>query len=265
MSHETINTREGLSLLKFKGAFDCLRHGFSLRHGGVSRPPYDTLNTGFHVGDEPAAVVENRRRLALALGYQDVDVIAGQQVHGSGVAVVDGTMRGRGACSDKTALPATDGLVCCEPGVVLMCHAADCTILFFYDAVQRIIGLAHAGWRGAVAGIGLSMIDAMKESGSKPENIHAALAPTIGPCCYRVGEDLAEQVPVRWRDRVLFGKLNQIYFDLPKLQHLLLSEAGIRDDKILKSNFCTCCSGDKFFSHRASGGHTGRMAAIISL
>ncbi len=265
MSKETIIRRGGVSFLTFNGAFSALTHCFSLRHGGVSSEPYDTLNTGFHVGDETAAVRENRRRLADAVGYCESGVISGRQVHDTKVAVVGRKERGLGAHSDETSLPQTDGLVTCEPGVALMCHAADCTIIYFYDKSRGIIGLSHAGWRGAVSGMGRTTVDAMAALGSVPEDIYASLSPTIGPCCYQVGEDVAERVPSRWHDSVLMRKKEGIYFDLPELQRLLLLEVGLKEDRVSKSMFCTCCGTENFFSYRAAVGRTGRMAAVISL
>jgi polyphenol oxidase len=262
---ETICEQSGVSYIRFGGAFTSIKHGFSLRKGGVSRPPYDTLNTGFHVGDDEGNVAENRHRLALALEYSNSDVVTGQQVHGTAVEVAGSGLRGRGACSDKTALSKIDGLVCIEPGVVLMCHAADCTIIFLYDPKRGSIGLAHAGWRGAVSGMGSAMVSAMAMQGSRPDDVYVALSPTIGPCCYRVGEDVAQQVARRWHESVLIRKEEGLFFDLPELQRLLLIEAGIREERVNKSMYCTCCHGDKFFSYRAAGGQTGRMAAVISL
>src|SRR5690606_38004714 len=139
------------------------------------------------------------------------------------------------------ALPATDGLLTPEPHVVLMAHAADCTLLFFYEPNVRCIGLAHAGWRGAVAGMGARMVEAMCQYGCQRENIRVVLAPSIGPCCYRVGDEVVEAVPERFRRQVLKQVEHAFYLDLPGLQFLELLEAGIKESNLFRSRFCTHC------------------------
>ncbi len=255
----------GVSFLTFGGALGAVTHCFSLRGGGVSEHPYHWLNTGFHVGDDRAAVAENRRRLAEAVGFPAQDVVAGQQVHGTVVAVVTAADKGRGACSDESALPQTDGLVSAEPGLPLMAHSADCLLLFFYNPGAGHIGMAHAGWRGAVAGIGGAMVDALRHLGSLPADLHVALSPAIGPCCYRVGAEFPRQVPSHLRKQVLVRREGELYFDLPGLQRLLLAEYGLRPENIIPSPYCTACHQDKFYSYRGAGGRTGRMAGVIML
>lgn len=262
---ETIIQNSGLSYLAFGGAFNEALHGFTLRQGGVSQAPYDSLNLGYHVGDNPHAVSENRRRLALALGYDPKRVTAGQQVHGTKVEIVTGLLCGSGAFDEAGSIPQADGLVTEDPRVVLMAHAADCTLIYLYDPVRRCVGLAHAGWRGALAGMGRDAVSAMGRLGCKRENIFAALSPSIGPCCYAVGEEVAGQVPPHWRGLVVQKRERLLYLDLPLLQQLVLKEAGIGAERVTRSSYCTCCNGDKFYSYRASGGRTGRMAGVISL
>jgi len=266
MKHETIRHRYGVSFLTFNSLSDGkLKHGFSLRAGGASPPPYDSLNLAFHVGDDPDAVRENRKRFSYALGYRPEDTVAGQQVHGTDVRFVNRNLRGKGHFSAADALPDTDGLICREQGIVLMAHSADCMILFFYDPVDCCIGLAHAGWRGTIAGIGPAMVRAMVMRGSLPGNIRVAISPAIGPCCYSVGEEIAARIRRSWRDKVTGRRGGRLFLDLPELQRLLLLESGIKESNIVKSSYCTCCHTDKFYSHRASGGVTGRMAGVISL
>jgi YfiH family protein len=260
-----IKTAGDVSFLTFTGPFASVTHCFSLRYGGVSNHPYHSLNTGFHVGDDHGAVAENRQRLAGAAGYPAREVVAGEQVHGTRVAVVTVLEKGRGACSDGTALRQTDGLVCAEPGIPLMAHSADCLLLYFFNPRRGHIGLAHAGWRGAAAGMGGAMVGALGWLGSRPEELQVALSPAIGPCCYRVGEEFPEQVPGHLQERVLFKRDGNLYFDLPGLLRLLLLAAGLREESLLPSLYCTACNQDKFFSHRGSGGRTGRMAGVIML
>ncbi|MBS4030038.1 MAG: peptidoglycan editing factor PgeF [Clostridiales bacterium] len=266
MEKETIIHRQGVSFLSYRNLTDkSILHGFSLRHGGQSRTPYDTLNLGLHVADNQCAVLENRRRFAEAIGYAPEAVVTGQQVHGHRVTVVTARTKGRGHLQAADAIPGTDGLVTVEPEIVLMAHSADCTVLFFYDPVHVCIGLAHAGWRGAVAGMGPAMIDAMAVQGCLRENIRVALSPTIGPCCYRVGVELTECVPHKYQQTLNRRKDGEIFFNLPELQQLSLLDAGVSKANIITSRYCTHCHTDLFFSHRAAGGVTGRMAGVISL
>lgn len=264
MSLVTFVNKNDVGYLAFGGPFDGLCHGFSLRTGGVSRSPYDTLNTAYHVGDDEEAVHENRRRLAEAVGYPAEAVVAGNQVHKTKIVTVSRSDRGRGAWSAQTALPATDGLVCREPGVVLMAHAADCTLLYFYDPRAAVIGLAHAGWRGAVGGIGVKMVDEICRLGGDAGRLWVALSPTIRSCCYEVKDDFIANLRPGWREQVLETRGGRIYFDLPKLQRLLLQEAGVPAGQVIDSGICTCCRTDLFFSYRA-GGVTGRMAGVLAL
>jgi YfiH family protein len=266
MRSEEIREAGGVRWLAFASLGQAgLMHGFSLRTGGVSPAPCDTLNLGFHVEDDPCNVLENRGRLGRALGYNPEDVTSGEQVHKTHIIVVNKSMRGLGHRSYEDALPETDGLVCLEPGIVLMAHSADCTLLFFHDPVKRCIGLAHAGWRGAVAGMGPAMVEVMAALGCLRENIRVAISPTVGSCCYRVGENVAEQVPAHLRQKVMSIRDGGFFMDLPGLQRLQLGDEGIGDENITQSGYCTNCRDDLFFSYRASVGKTGRMAGVISL
>lgn len=242
-----------------------LLHGYTLRQGGVSAAPYVSLNMGLHVGDDAQAVQANRQLVAKALAYEASLVVVGEQVHGTSIVHVTPDMAGRGHQGQADAVAATDGLICTEPEIVLMAHAADCTLLFFYDPVVRCLGLAHAGWRGAVAGMGPLMVEALTKLGCRPENLRVALAPTIGPCCYQVGEKVVEQVPQYWQAKVVRQAAGAYYFDLPEFQRLQLKSAGIKEENLVKSSYCTACYPDLFYSYRVAGGQTGRMAGVISM
>jgi len=266
MPGEMIHARQGLSVLKFDHFLaDGVPHGFSLRSGGVSATPYDSLNLGLHVGDDRPAVLENRKRLADAFNLTPGSLTIGQQVHGASVLWVTKEQAGSGWDSDADAIPGTDGLITGEPGVVLMAHAADCTLLFFYHAEKQYVGLAHAGWRGAVAGIGTGLVDKLARAGCRRETIRVALSPTIGTCCFRVGREVLERVPEKHRRQSLKKRGQDYYFDLPGFQRLQLLESGITENNLLVSKYCTSCHSDKFFSYRAAAGRTGRMAGFIAL
>jgi uncharacterized protein, YfiH family len=240
-------------------------HGFSGRAGGVSRGPYASLNLGLHVGDDPACVLENRRRLCRAAGIDPGSLVVGQQVHGAQVAVVTPRDRGRGAFSPDDAIPGVDALITDAPGVVLMALYADCVPVFIYDPKRRAVGLAHAGWKGTAAGIAGRTLAAMADAfGTRPEDCWAAIGPSIGPCCYEVGEDVAARFsaldPALVREQ---GESRRL--DLWAANEQQLVAAGVPPAQVTSARLCTRCLQETFFSHRAQGGRAGRMAAFIGV
>ncbi|MBU4534005.1 MAG: peptidoglycan editing factor PgeF [Firmicutes bacterium] len=245
-----------------------IRAGFSTRSGGVSSGCFSTLNLGLHVGDEPNHVIENRHRFCTSLGVGAETLVCGEQVHGNRVAVVDRSDLGRGAFDKDTAIPLTDAMVTGQRGVSLAAFFADCVPLFFYDPERHVIGLAHAGWRGTESRIGLETVRVMEEQfGSAPQHLLAAFGPSIGACCYVVGD------AVRTRFEAVFGpdsgilrRAGKIWMlDLWAANRLVLLEAGLRPANIESAGVCTACNAGEFFSHRAHNGQTGRQAALITL
>ena len=242
---------------------------FTGRHGGVSEGPFATLNLAFHVGDEEGAVRRNRETVYRHLNLQPGNVVIAEQVHGAAVAVVDGRHAGVGALGPPE-LPNVDALITAVPGLVLGGLFADCVPIYLYDPVRQVIGLIHAGWRGTAAGIAARAVDVMVRTfGTRPEDCLAAMGPAIGPCCYRVGDDVAQKFRLlleaggepspsgdgtgRWR------------LDLLLANRRWLVAAGLRETRIVDSGLCTACRTDLFFSHRRSGGRTGRCGAFIWL
>lgn len=244
-------------------------HGFTTRTGGVSDGPYRGLNTAFHVGDIDFHVQTNRALACNALGINPDHLVAGNQIHGDIVMIVGEQDKGRGALSEKDSLPDTDALVTGSAGVPLSSYYADCVPIFFLDPVNKVIALAHAGWKGTVLKIGQKTVERMAVVfGTDPRDCLAGVGPSIGPCCYEVDEqvagqfrdsfseflDLAESLsPGKW-------KLN-----LWEANRRVLLAAGLKSENILTARICTSCNSDLFFSYRAHNGKTGRMAALIML
>jgi polyphenol oxidase len=164
------------------------------RDGGVSSGPYATLNLGLSVGDDPARVLENRRRLAAALGARPGDFVFARQVHGAGVRVVGETDRGSGAFTLDDAIPDTDALVTASPGVVLAILTADCVPIVLHDPVAGVLACVHAGWRGTVARVPAAAVAAMTSLGSRPSDLIAGLGPAAAPARYQVGPDVRHAV-----------------------------------------------------------------------
>jgi purine-nucleoside/S-methyl-5'-thioadenosine phosphorylase / adenosine deaminase len=189
---------EGLPLHEF----DSLRQhrasvlaGCTTRGGGVSRPPYDELNLGLHVGDDPGAVLKNRGRLAATLGVESSAFVFAQQVHGGGVRVVSVADRGRGACRFEDALPDTDALITRDAGVVLAVVHADCVPVVLFDPRTPAVGVVHAGWGGVVSHVVRNAVGAMRmEFASDPATLFAGIGPSIGPASYEVRVEVAERV-----------------------------------------------------------------------
>jgi purine-nucleoside/S-methyl-5'-thioadenosine phosphorylase / adenosine deaminase len=164
------------------------------RDGGVSPGPYATLNLSLTVGDDPALVLENRRRVAAALGAAPGDFVFARQVHGAGVRIVGPADRGSGAFTVDDAIADTDALVTTSPAVVLAILTADCVPIVLHDPVAGVLACVHAGWRGTVARVAAAAVAAMTSLGSDPSDILAGLGPAADPARYQVGPDVHRAV-----------------------------------------------------------------------
>ena len=185
----------GLSLLTWP-ALDAsgVDAAVTARGGGVSSGPYATLNLSLSVGDDPARVLENRRRLAAALGAGPDGFVFASQVHGAGVRIVGEADRGSGAFTLDDAIADTDALVTMSPGVVLAILTADCVPIVLHDPVAGILACVHAGWRGTVARVSAAAVAAMTTLGSRPSDVIAGLGPAAAPTRYQVGPDVHHAV-----------------------------------------------------------------------
>jgi YfiH family protein len=218
--------------------------------------------------DSAAAVQENRRRVYAALEIDPARVVQASQVHGNEVLVVTDEDAGRGALDRSSVLPAVDSLITNRPNVFLLASYADCTPLLFFDPVQRAVGVAHAGWQGTTRKIGAATVAKMAASfGSKASDIHVAIGPSAGPCCYNVWPHVADEIRAAFPDHPEVLRLvgDQAYFDMWRANQVMLLDAGVQPEHIERSDICTIDHADRFFSHRASGGNTGRFVAIIGL
>ncbi len=270
------NGAEVLDIAAWK-RFDYLSAGFTGRSGGVSKGYHAELNCALHVGDDPADVAENRSRVAEAAGFRFEDWTSGEQVHLAEIAVVTAADRGRGRLDRESAFPDTDGLLTNVPGILLTSFYADCVPLYFFDPVQQVVGLAHAGWKGTVAEIGRRMVEKMNEQyGSQPEDIRAAIGPCIGESRYevdatvldRVREVLSRDLPARSRELSDFSVDSgggKALLNLKELNRHIMIRSGIRPESIACTSWCTSSRTDLFFSHRQENGQTGRMASWIGL
>ncbi|MCK4259109.1 MAG: peptidoglycan editing factor PgeF [Halanaerobiales bacterium] len=244
-------------------------HGFSTRIGGVSQAPYDGLNLAFHVGDDLEDIIINRRRFLNVLGLWLEDLTAGEQVHSDKIRIVKREERGRGTFNYETAFSGTDGFITNEPGVVLSSYYADCVPLFIYDPVNKVVGLAHAGWKGTLMRIGARTIEKMTENfGTKGKDCLVGIGPSIGSCCYEVDERVIEPLRAEfseWKELVVDKGSGRWNLNLWETNRQVFLNAGVSSENIEMSELCTSCNTDIFFSYRREGGITGRMASIITL
>jgi len=248
-------------------------HAFTTRFGGVSSGIFSTLNLGLNLDDEPDNLKENYRRLCDAINISVDDIVFSNQVHEVHVRTVSDDECGKLFIPGK---PQADGLVTDKPGVALMVFIADCVPILLHDSVARVIGAVHAGWRGTAYDIaGVAVKKMIVEFGCNPKNIHAAIGPCISMCCYEVGNDVADAIKETLGGETLIaeqcirhltqtnGHDNEKYsVDLKMCNRLMLARAGVCD--ILMSDECTCCSNDKYWSHRFTSGKRGSQVAIIT-
>ena len=240
-----------------------IRHAFFTRQGGVSDGIYASLNGGIGSSDEPAKVQENRGRMAAALGAKHDALISVHQVHSPDAVIVEGPWRGE--------RPKADAMVTATPGLALGITTADCGPVLFADAEARVIGAAHAGWRGAVTGVLESTLTAMERLGARREKIVAVLGPTISQNAYEVGPDFirrfAEEVPGHMRFFREAEKPDHAMFDLPGFIGARLEAAGVGEFSNL--GLCTYSDEERFFSYRRTTHRKepdyGRLISAITL
>ncbi len=234
-----------------------LRHGFSTRLGGCSEV-YEggDLNLGFTREDARECVQENRRRF-LREAVDGAGLVTVKQVHGAVVERVAGPAR--------EAVEA-DGMVTAETGVALGILTADCVPVLVADTRLRVVGAFHAGWRGTAGGIVAKGVARMRsEFGATPEYMVAAVGPSIGACCYRVGEELWG----KFEPDLFASKDEGLWLDLWEANRRQLVDAGLAAEAVTVVGECTSCArvgkARKYFSHRAEKGVTGRAMAVIAV
>jgi hypothetical protein len=239
-----------------------VRHGFFGRRGGVSAGVYATLNAGPGSGDDPAAVAENRTRIATALGVAPDRLLSLHQVHSASAVRAEGPWPG--------ARPQADALVTTTPGLALTALSADCAPVLLADAQARVIGAAHAGWRGALAGVLEACVAEMVAAGAAPGRIVAAIGPCIHRPSYEVGPEFRAAFLAEEADAGRFfapGAGDRFQFDLPAYGLARLARAGVTRVEALALD--TYALPDDFHSHRRNAhrgiGDYGRNCAAIAL
>jgi len=246
-------------------AIPYLLHFVTTRAGGFSLPPYDSLNLGLHTSDNPEHVRANRARLAFETGIDSDKFLYASQVHSGDVKVIDQQAIDDGILSEA---PQTDATITNLTGICLMVMVADCVPVILFDPEKRVSAVVHAGWQGTVKHITTNTIHVMKSRfGCNPERILAGIGPSIGPCCYEVGEEVKAVVAQSFgtTEGYLVKKDNysKPFFDLWYANHTQLTGAGLDPKNIETAALCTQCHSGTFYSSRAGKGITGRFAAGI--
>ena len=263
---------DALDILLFENlaGYKEVKHFLTTRAGGFSNAPYNSLNLGLHVGDDPEKVIKNRERLAATMRIPLNRLTVARQIHSDNVTVVTQGLRGKGCRRHDDAIKDTDAMVTDIAHTCLVVLVADCVPILFFDPSKRVIGIAHAGWKGTLQLIASKTVQVMEEVfGSSLQDIMVGMGPSIGPCCYKVGSEVIAQVEDIFPDQkgciVNRSEDGSGYLDLWEANLRQLVTAGVEREHIEMARQCTCHHPDLFFSYRYQKGDTGRFSAGIML
>lgn len=258
------NHADSLEYLTADALRGCV-HCFSTRYGGVSEGSLATLNLGTHRGDAPENVLDNYKILGAAVGFAPENTVFTCQRHTNIIRAVTRADRGTGLYCEQTQI--CDGLITNEPNVALVCFSADCVPVLLYDPVKKAVAAVHSGWRGTAQAICLRAVEALTAHyGCDPADLRAAIGPAIGACCFETDADVPEAM------RAAFGadaapyitrRGEKFFVDNRGLCAMQLRRAGVQT--IDQNTDCTRCQPERFWSHRATGGDRGSLAAVIML
>lgn len=238
-----------------------VNHAVFSRHGGVSPRPWESLNLGGTVGDNPENVLENRKRAFRALNQNYDSVFDVWQVHSDKVV-----------CTNAPRLKTephqkADAILTNQAGVTLFMRFADCVPILLCDPVKHVIGLVHAGWQGTLKRIAESTVLMMKEKyDSRPSDVVAAIGPSIGPDHYQIGLEVSNQVELTFQgdsSNLLMHKNGVIHMNLWEANWLLLNRCGVQNIEL--ASICTACNVKDWYSHRGEHGKTGRFGVLIRM
>jgi YfiH family protein len=248
---------------KSLGAAGNIRHGFFTRQGGVSGGIYASLNCGLGSKDDPAHVAENRRRVAMELGTEAGNLLSPYQLHSAEAVVAEAPW------SRETA-PRVDAVVTARPGLAIAVSTADCVPVLFADPEARVVGAAHAGWRGALSGVLEATLETMETLGARRSGVTAAIGPAISQAAYEVGEEFERQFRDEDRENARFfarpDPASRPHFDLTGYVAARLESANVAHVETLE--ICTYSAEDRLFSyrracHRGDADYGRQISAIV--
>jgi YfiH family protein len=247
-----------------------LRHFITTRMSGFSQKPYDTLNVGLHVGDDPANVIKNRSLVCRELGSGIDSMVAMQQTHSGNIAIIEEEDKGRGARQREDGIENTDGMVTDSKNIILSAMAADCSLNILYDPVKRVLALTHSGWKGIVAGVLKNTVSVMvRDFACHRRDILVGIGPTICERCFEVGDDLIDAMEKTFPNRmdaILSETRKGIQsINMIKALSMQLCDEGIESDHIEVSDMCNACRTEDFFSYRMEDKITGRFGLFAVL
>ena len=235
-----------------------LTHGFTTKDGGCSLVPYDSLNLAFHVGDKQESVEQNHLLLAQELEYDKNRLVHMKQIHSDIVHIVTDS-------DDFNNPPSCDALITNRVNTPLMVMVADCSPILFYDNVQKVIAVAHAGRVGAFKNIVQNVIDSFaNDFDSNVEDIKVTVGTSIGQCCYEVGSEIYDETKELNLEYSMQKKRDSYYLNVSEILNKQLKNAGIQENHIEFSDECSSCKNETYFSYRADG-VTGRFCGVIVL
>jgi YfiH family protein len=250
-------------------------HGFSTREGGVSAPPFDTMNLARNVGDDPAAVEENHARFARAVGYDVSRLAEASQVHGVRSLDVDVFIEGDALDRARVRGERADALVTSVASIAVAVRTADCVPLLVADTASGAVAAIHAGWRGAVDGVVPRAIEALVSRGARPEALVAAIGPHIRVASFEVGEEVVDAMTLAM-PRTRSARATEVagplvdrsrgakpHASLATLVLAQLLEAGVAEARIEDVGGDTCAERERFHSHRRDGARSGRQLSAI--
>jgi YfiH family protein len=253
--------KNGTRYLTFDSFPSSVLHAVFSRHGGLSPFPWESLNVGGTVGDDPARVRRNRYKSFGAVKRPVESIYDVWQVHSTNIVFAEKPR------SPESPYKQADILFTDKPNVTLFMRFADCVPILLHDPRSGVIGLVHSGWMGTVHGAAKVAIEAMKSHyGTQPSDVLAVIGPSIGPDHYEVGSDVVVRVMQSFGEsasELLKTYIDKVHFDLWSANKLLLQQAGV--EQIELSGLCTACHNDDWFSHRAERGKTGRFGVLMAL
>ena len=267
----TIKYKNGVPYISYNALekIPWITHGFSTRAGGVSEGCLSSMNLGHGRNDAEENVIRNHEIIAEAIGFDAHNIVASRQTHTTNVRVVSKEDCGKGVYKERD-YDDVDGMITNEINIVLATYFADCVPLYIVDTKNKAIGLSHSGWRGTVGKIGQVTLEKMNEQyGTKPEDTVVCIGPSICQNCYEISLDVAEEFMKAFpnhKEEILIDKGNDKFLlDLWECNRIIFEEAGVLPENINLPDLCTCCNSEFLFSHRATNGKRGNLAAFLSL
>jgi len=241
---------------------DKISHCFTTKCGGKSQGKVTGLNLGFRCGDFKDTVTANYRQVAKDMSFPFERITAGRQTHSANIRIMTEDDAGKGV-SRESDMQDVDGLVTNVKNLPIVIYYADCVPILLADETAKVIAAVHSGWRGTVSQIATKAAEIMTvKFGSNPDNIKAVIGPSIGPCCFETGKEVAEQFDL---DLVKEKQNGKYMVDLWEANRRILLGCNIKPQNIEVLKLCTVCRNDIFYSYRTHKDATGRMGAFIML